>query len=701
MAYDEAMWIVDHVKQFGVGFTVQHMRQMSAEQIAKDKVALRFLEPTNTMLEGQIMVEVKGVKILMKEGAYPRNRGDGVLVADNTDLGAYETEPLVVSGLQSGKKYCFAAFPYSTIGQYDESGVDANHVEQIVHAGETVTVTVNVDDDAFFTYSTVTLHNVTKGTTEEKTVAAGKSVTFKVDIFEEYYLSAGDVTDYLTPADTEHFTAAADGTRAVEWEYKYLKNSLTVNVTADDDVEFGNAQVTLTLHNVTAESTETLAVTGKGTARFAVENGSTYYVSASDVEGYATPADTEPFSIVRDVEKVVTMEYLYKVETATVTLSADDGSDVTGQSVILHNNTTGAEESKTWEGTALSFKINEGESYYITAAAKASYVTPKSANFTAAKGNKRTVALEYLYDVEVVTVTLATEDAKSVTGQSVILHNNTTGTNTSVKYTGSVSFKVPSGQSYYVTATDNGDYITPKSANYTAVKGNNRAVTLTYEIAKDLNSLTWAQIAAYAESGKAAQMFEIGDTKDFTLTTGEKCKAVILDFNHDPLASNTAKTAGITFGTLNCLAKAYPMNSSDTNAGGYDGSKMFTTINTVFYDKLPADMKPHIKKVRKKASAGSQSSTIKSFDVFAFLLSEIEVFNTTNRSFPGEGTFYPYFATAANRIKKLGESGSACYWWLRSPRSTYSTSFCYVYSDGALYSYLASNARGLSAGFCV
>jgi len=701
MAWEEAKWVVDHVKQFGTGFVVQHMREMSAEQTGKDSVALRFLEPQNTMMEGQIMVEIKGVRIVMKEGSYPRNAGDGTLVVDNTDLGAYETEPCTVTGLDAGKTYYFAAFPYSTLGIYDESGVDANHVEQEVHAGETVTVTVNVDDDAFFTYSTVTLHNVTKGTTEEKTVAAGKSVTFKVDIFEEYYLSAGDVTDYLTPADTERFTAAADGTRAVSWEYKYLKNSLTVNVTADDDVEFAEAQITLTLHNVSKETIETQQITGAGTVRFAVENGSTYYVSASDVDGYATPADTEPFSIVKDVEKVVTMEYLYRVETATVTLSADDESDVTGQSVTLHNNTTGEEEVKVWAGAPLSFKINEGESYYITASPKASYVTPKSANYTAVKGNKRTVALEYLYDVEVVTVTLQAEDGGSVTGQSVILHNNTTGTNTSTKYTGPVTFKVPSGQSYYVTATDNGDYLTPKSANYTAVKGKERAVTLTYETPKDLNSMTWAQIAAYADSGKAAQMFEVGDTKDFTLTTGEKCKAVILDFNHDPLAADTSKTAGITFGMLNCLATTQQMNSSDTNAGGYDGSKMFTTINTVFYDKLPADMKQYVKKVRKKASAGSQSSTIKSFDVFTFLLAEIEVFNTTNRSFPGEGTFYPYFATAANRIKKLGESGSACPWWLRSPRSTISTHFCSVASDGALRNSYASSARGLSAGFCM
>lgn len=213
----------------------------------------------------------------------------------------------------------------------------------------------------------------------------------------------------------------------------------------------------------------------------------------------------------------------------------------------------------------------------------------------------------------------------------------------------------------------------------------------------DLNSLTWEKIAKYAESGKAAQMFEIGDTKDFTLTTGEQCKAVILDFNHDPLASDTSKKAGITFGMLNCLESAYVMNNEWTNEGGYVKSKMFETIEKVFCDKLPDDMQKHIKCVHK-----NEGAEIGQFYAKAFLLSEVEVFGTTDCSYEGEGAQYPYFEKEENRIKKLGENGSAYYWWLRSPRSGSSTFFCVVRSDGALNDGVdASIARGLSAGFCV
>lgn len=217
----------------------------------------------------------------------------------------------------------------------------------------------------------------------------------------------------------------------------------------------------------------------------------------------------------------------------------------------------------------------------------------------------------------------------------------------------------------------------------------------------DLNSLTWEKIAEYSESGKAAQIFEIGETKDFTLTTGEQCKAVILDFDHDTLAADATKKAGITFGLLNCLEGAYVMNNEWTNEGGYIGSKMFTTINTVFYDKLPEDMKPFLKRTVKTVAASGEDSEIKEFDAFVFLLSEAEAFGTTYGSYEGEGTQYPYYEKEENRIKKLGENGAACSWWLRSPRSTGSTNFCGVNSDGALISSGASRAWGLSAGFCI
>jgi hypothetical protein len=85
-----------------------------------------------------------------------------------------------------------------------------------------------------------------------------------------------------------------------------------------------------------------------------------------------------------------------------------------------------------------------------------------------------------------------------------------------------------------------------------------------------------------------------------------------------------------------------------------------------------------------------------------FLFSEIEIFGSTTYSKAGEGSQYSYFATAANRIKYLANgSGSASWWWERSPYGSSSISFCSVNSGGGAHNYNANYAYGVCFGFCV
>ena len=85
-----------------------------------------------------------------------------------------------------------------------------------------------------------------------------------------------------------------------------------------------------------------------------------------------------------------------------------------------------------------------------------------------------------------------------------------------------------------------------------------------------------------------------------------------------------------------------------------------------------------------------------------FLFSEIEIFGSTTYSKAGEGSQYSYFATAANRIKYLANgSGSASWWWERSPYGSYSSYFCGVNGGGDAYINGASYASGVCFGFCV
>ena len=218
---------------------------------------------------------------------------------------------------------------------------------------------------------------------------------------------------------------------------------------------------------------------------------------------------------------------------------------------------------------------------------------------------------------------------------------------------------------------------------------------------------SWSDIAALSESGSADKYFSVGDEKTISLTTGEQVTFVILGFDHDDLTSGGK--AGMTIGMKNLLATTYRMNATGTNAGGWDESEMRTSTMATLLSQLPSDLQGVIKQVNKKATAGSQSTSITTSADKLWLLAEVEVDGTTSAGYADEGEQYEYWKTvkdgtvAADRIKYLSNgSGSAYSWWLRSPNVSSSGYFRYISSAGDVVSGSVANVtRGVSFGFCV
>ena len=217
---------------------------------------------------------------------------------------------------------------------------------------------------------------------------------------------------------------------------------------------------------------------------------------------------------------------------------------------------------------------------------------------------------------------------------------------------------------------------------------------------------SWSDIAALSESGSADKYFSVGDEKTISLTTGEQVTLVILGFDHDDLTSGGK--AGMTIGMKNLLATTYRMNATGTNAGGWDESEMRTSTMATLLSQLPSDLQGVIKQVNKKATAGSQSTSITTSADKLWLLAEVEVDGTTSAGYADEGEQYEYWKTvkdgtvAADRIKYLSNgSGSANLWWLRSPSVSTSPNFRTFTSTGGVYSNAAYGTRGVSFGFCV
>lgn len=217
---------------------------------------------------------------------------------------------------------------------------------------------------------------------------------------------------------------------------------------------------------------------------------------------------------------------------------------------------------------------------------------------------------------------------------------------------------------------------------------------------------SWEKIAEISESGNASSIFSVGDEKTIELTTGEQVTLVILGFDHDDLTSGGK--AGITIGMKNLLATTYRMNEMATNVGGWDESEMRTSTMATLLTQLPSDLQSVIKQVYKRAIAGNQSEIITTPADKLWLFAEVEIDGTTTAGYADEGEQYEYWKTvkdgtvAADRKKYLSNgSGSANYWWLRSPSVGYSTYFRTFNSLGNVYASYANITRGVSFGFCV
>jgi hypothetical protein len=187
----------------------------------------------------------------------------------------------------------------------------------------------------------------------------------------------------------------------------------------------------------------------------------------------------------------------------------------------------------------------------------------------------------------------------------------------------------------------------------------------------------------------------VGNSKTMTIN-GTSYQIDIIGKSHDTYAAGG--TAPLTFQLHDCYADTKAMNSSNTNSGGWKNSAMRTTHLPAILALMPTEVQNGIREVSKKASVGGASSTIETVSDKLFLLSEVEIFGSTSYSAAGEGTQYDYYKAGNSKVKKF--SGSADYWWERSPYGSYSTHFCTVNSGGGAGYYIASIAIGVAFGFC-
>lgn len=252
--------------------------------------------------------------------------------------------------------------------------------------------------------------------------------------------------------------------------------------------------------------------------------------------------------------------------------------------------------------------------------------------------------------------------------------------------------------------------------------------TASFTVSVSVKTVTWAggtdeEIVAMVEAAdqgliNLSDYWAVGDTRTVRLSAmsntgvGESHSAQEVDLvlmHAGGYTLNAAVASGRTkcsfvVGLKDSLTEAGYMNSSNTNSGSWNGSARRTWCNNVFRNAIPSTLRAifkQFKTVTAQTYNGSTNQT--SVDYFA-LPAEREIFDARNYCNQTEYNAlfqFDYYKTASNRVKKLGKTGTASYWWERSPSYDGSTYFCRVYSNGnADYNY-AGYTSGLAPFGCI
>lgn len=257
-----------------------------------------------------------------------------------------------------------------------------------------------------------------------------------------------------------------------------------------------------------------------------------------------------------------------------------------------------------------------------------------------------------------------------------------------------------------------------------------------------LNDMTWEQIRAISDAGKAADYFNLGDTKTITINgkvgnttfSNLSIDAFIIGFNHNSAREGAnrihfkiGKISGVHIALVDAKYGSsasgfgyFHMNTSNTNSGGWSSSDMRKKIlgnggtptsppSGSLLAALPADLRAVMKAVTKYSdNTGGGSNTasyVTSTTDYLFLLSEFEYHGARTYANSAEKNYqaqYDYYRAGNSKVHcKHNATGTAAIVWCRSVRSSGGGYFCLVDTVGGAYYDHAYYSYGVAPGFCV
>ena len=253
------------------------------------------------------------------------------------------------------------------------------------------------------------------------------------------------------------------------------------------------------------------------------------------------------------------------------------------------------------------------------------------------------------------------------------------------------------------------------------------------EIGTPLNDMSWADIRRISDAGLASSYFNVGDRKAVTLngTAGSLslngtyyCYIIGIDHNSAVEGANRIHfqfgfdalyggnhiafvddgyASGYTSGSY------FNMNNKNGNLGGWENSRMRTTIIPTFKACLPSDLQAVLKATTKYSdNTGGGSNTasyVTATSEEVFLLAEFEVFGARNYANSAEQNYQAQYAyySAGNLKERYRHSstGLGAFWWLRSVYADHQIPFCGVDARGGVGLSTHNISYGFAPCFCV
>lgn len=219
----------------------------------------------------------------------------------------------------------------------------------------------------------------------------------------------------------------------------------------------------------------------------------------------------------------------------------------------------------------------------------------------------------------------------------------------------------------------------------------------------------WETINYFASNYRGQEVYNIGDEKTITLSTGEQVTLQVWGFNHDNLTAGGK--ANITIGMKNLLASKYQMNTTATNAGGWKDCYFRNTVLPQIFATLPSELQLAIKLVDKRCSYGDGTSSTYFTSDNLFLFSEVEVMQYPYYTKAVEGMSYKYWDNLNSNNKPvvttkylINGAGTSSAWWLRSPSDVNvatGSRFGAINAGGGYNSVTANSSNGICLGFCI